>query len=287
MLTSQRLLIVFIDNSSTLPQKKRPKYTPPCKRRKLAANGRKCVYLVPQDRVWKDEWFHIKFEENERNCAHKELLVLDLNGTLVWRGPRKKNKSRDGYPRPFLNEFLKFAVDNFAVMVWSSAQPASIADMLNKMLSPYHKQFIRVWDRRFCDIEGEYFAKSRTVKDLERIFNGFSLADSPNFNVYGTYNGYTGMCSDAKGKWTIENTVIVDDSASKTALQKDNHIFISPFKDPLRTNPDGSPADNQLLKLKEYLEGYTAHKEQYPALLDYLKTHPWLEFCNSVQVHSE
>ncbi|KAJ1867063.1 hypothetical protein LPJ78_001276 [Coemansia sp. RSA 989] len=269
------------DNPSTLPQRKKPKYIPPYKRRKQNFE-RKSVYLVPQDKVWKDEWFHIPFEENERNCMHKEMLVLDLNGTLVWRGPRKKNKSRDGYPRPFLSEFLKFAVSNFAVMVWSSAQPASIADMLNKMLAPYHKQFVRVWDRRFCDIEGEYFAKSRTVKDLRRIFNGFSLADSPNCNVYGTFSDkYTGTCIDTKGRWTIENTVIVDDSESKTALQKENHIFISSFDDPLAVGPDGSPADNQLLKLKEYLEDYTTRKEQYPTLLDYLKTNPWPEFGNS------
>ncbi|KAJ2822287.1 hypothetical protein IWW50_004273, partial [Coemansia erecta] len=241
----------------------------------------KFAYLVPQSRRWKDEWFHIDFEQNELNSTHKEMIVLDLNGTLVWRGPRKQDRSRSGYGRPYLAEFLRFALDNFAVMVWSSAQPGSVSDMMNKLLSPYCKEFVRVWDRRFCDIDGQYFAKSRTVKDLERICNGFNLADSPNCNVYGTYNGYTGVCSGPKDRWTLDNTIIVDDSESKTALQKDNHVFVSTFEDPLATKKDGSPVDDELLKLKRYLEAYVSQKEYHPTLVDYMRANPWLAFRDS------
>ncbi|KAJ2123726.1 hypothetical protein IW147_002319 [Coemansia sp. RSA 720] len=267
-------------NTDSLPKPKKRKFVPAhIRRKKNVAN--KYVYLVPQGKKWRDEWFHINFEANERKSTHKELIVLDLNGTLVWRGPRNQDKSRNGYPRPYLGEFLRFALDNFAVMIWSSAQPASVSDMMNKMLSPYCKEFVRVWDRRFCDLDGQYFNKAHTVKDLDRIVSGFSLGDSPHCNVYGTFNTYTGICSDAKDKWTLNNMIIVDDSESKTALQKDNHIFVSSFENPLAIKKDGSPADDELLRFKHYLEAYVSQREQYPNLLDYLTANPWLAYRDS------
>ncbi|KAJ1846371.1 hypothetical protein LPJ70_002074, partial [Coemansia sp. RSA 2708] len=269
-------------NGNTAPVRKKPKFVPAHIRRKQKAEASRGVYLLPPGSRWRDGWYHIDFEMNERNSTHKELIVLDLNGTLLMRGPRNKDGSRSGFGRPYLGEFLRFALDNFAVMVWSSAQPSSIADMLNKLLAPYCKEFVRVWDRRFCDLDGPYFSKAQSVKDLERIFNGFNLADSPNCDIYGTYDGFTGVDAGSKGKWSLESTIIVDDSESKTALQKDNHIFVSTFNDPLATNKDNSPADSELLKLKNYLEVYTAQKEQYPSLLDYIRAHPWLEFRNTV-----
>ncbi|KAJ2158736.1 hypothetical protein GGF46_003550 [Coemansia sp. RSA 552] len=215
---------------------------------------------------------------NERRTEHKQMVVLDLNGTLLWRGPRKDDRSRNAYPRPHLGELLQFLADNFAVMVWSSAQPDSVHEMMTKILAPHYQQFVRVWDRRYCDLDGEYFSKAKTVKDLNRICNGFSLEDSPNRDVYKTYNGYKGACVDTKDRWTLENMLIVDDSESKTELQKDNHIFVSTFESPIERKSAGLPPDDELLKLKHYLELYTRQKDTYPNLLAYLTAHPWIAF---------
>ncbi|KAJ2792913.1 hypothetical protein H4R20_006714, partial [Coemansia guatemalensis] len=239
------------------------------------------LYLTPQGRYWRDTWALTDYEANERNTTHKQLIVLDLNGTLLCRQSRNVNGLRKVVPRPYLDEFLKFAVDNFAVMVWSSAQPGNINEMLKKTMSPHWERFVRVWDRRFCGLDGSYFYKSNSIKDLARICDGFSLEDSPTRNVYGTYEGYKGICSDKQGHWKLENIIIVDDSESKTALQKDNHVFIQSFEvfNPATKN-DGS-TDEELLKLKQYLTAYLEQNEPRQSLVSYMKEHPWLEFRNA------
>ncbi|CAJ0640993.1 3270_t:CDS:2 [Entrophospora sp. SA101] len=58
-----------------------------------------------------------------------KLLVLDLNGTLVY------NKSKPSLLRPYLSEFLKYIFsknNEFSVMVWSSAAPNNKIFILKK-----------------------------------------------------------------------------------------------------------------------------------------------------------
>ncbi|KAJ2400281.1 hypothetical protein GGF41_007960, partial [Coemansia sp. RSA 2531] len=50
----------------------------------------------------------------------------------------------------------------------------------------------------------------------------------------------------------------------------ENHVHVSSFED-LRF-------DDELLKLRNYLEIFIASQDKYPNLVDYLKEHPWPEF---------
>ncbi|KAJ1663221.1 hypothetical protein EV178_005195 [Coemansia sp. RSA 1646] len=222
---------------------------------------------------WKDEMILANYMQNESATTHSELIVLDLNGTLLKRSGARKDKRRLAYPRPYLNDFLKFATENFAVMIWSTAQPQNVTNMVNLMLNPYHEKFVRVWDRRFCDLNGSYYSKSPSIKDLRKITDGYTLADSPHRNIYGTFDGYLGISPDMKDHWKMESIILVDDSESKAALQKDNHIFISSFEDKTSESDD-----KELLKLTQYLQSYLQNKEQYPDLLTYLSKNPWPEF---------
>ncbi|KAJ2492811.1 hypothetical protein IWW37_001109 [Coemansia sp. RSA 2050] len=155
-------------------------------------------------------------------------------------------------------------------MIWSSAQPFSVNNMLQVFMKQEQKRFVRVWDRRFCGLVGAYYGKARTTKDLLKITEGYSLADSPHKNVYETYKGYLGIAPEMKGHWTLENTILVDDSETKAVQQKENHVHISSFEDLSR--------DDELLRLQHYLEMYVANKGAYPNLVDYLKEHPWPKF---------
>ncbi|KAJ2083794.1 hypothetical protein H4R24_000565 [Coemansia sp. RSA 988] len=264
-----------------LLEQQQQQQTGQCQELKQSDDESTDLYLAPQSRNWKDNWTLADYEANERNTTHKQLIVLDLNGTLLCRGERIPNKARKVAPRPHLDEFLKFALENFAVMVWSSAQPANINEMMRKTMSPYWKDFVRVWDRRFCELDGQYYSKANSIKDLARIYNGFSLEDSPDRNVHGTYEGYKGICLDKQGHWTLDNIIIVDDSETKTALQKDNHVFVQTFDVFGSSVKNDEPADKELLKLKQYLAAYVEQEEPRPSLLSYLKEHPWLEFRNS------
>ncbi|KAJ2446445.1 hypothetical protein GGF42_005691, partial [Coemansia sp. RSA 2424] len=227
--------------------------------------------LVPPQLAWQDHWVPCDYSKNEAHTKHRQLIVLDLNGTLIKRGPRNKDKSRTGYARPHLASFLQFVLSNFAVMIWSSAQPNSVNNMLQIFMSQEQKRFVRVWDRRFCDIDGFYFGKAQTTKDLLKITSGYSLADSPHRDVYNTYKGYLGVAPEMKDHWTLENIVLVDDSETKAVRQKDNHIHVSSFEN-LRH-------DDELVQLHRYFEAYVASQDKYPNLVDYLREHPWPEFC--------
>lgn len=75
----------------------------------------------------------------------RKLLVLDLNGALVYR-----SQTRVSHPRPFLSNFLEylFAADAeeraYDVLVWSSAQPVNVRSMVE---SNFDRRFIEgVWE---------------------------------------------------------------------------------------------------------------------------------------------
>ncbi|THG95159.1 hypothetical protein EW026_g6444 [Hermanssonia centrifuga] len=92
----------------------------------------------------------------------RKLLILDLNGTLVHRAPAARPKNKHGpkpvdeqgrplprlrsvHPRPYMPAFRAylFAPETKAwldVMIWSSAQPHSVDDMVDRKaeLQPYN-----------------------------------------------------------------------------------------------------------------------------------------------------
>lgn len=60
-----------------------------------------------------------------------KLVVLDLNGTLVWRPDRAKS-THQPILRRGMQEFTQYLFANFAVMVWSSSSPKSVAHMVGE-----------------------------------------------------------------------------------------------------------------------------------------------------------
>ncbi|KAJ2726885.1 hypothetical protein GGI07_000213 [Coemansia sp. Benny D115] len=198
------------------------------------------------------------------------MLVLDLNGTLMHRVSRVLGSAKAIRARPGLDRFLKFATANFAVMVWSSAQPFSVFNMIDMTFGSYESKLVRVWDRRFCNIDGKYFAKSQTIKDLRRITDGYHLGMSPYRSLLGEYDGFLGMCPDKKNHWKLDNILLIDDSEAKALRQKDNHILMSTY--------EGGKVDTELDLLIKYLQLYIDSKEHHLTLLDYVKEHKWQEF---------
>lgn len=83
--------------------------------------------------------------------VESKLLVLDLNGALVYRSASGPAKQRRAYPRPFLHNFLEYLfgpdVDGRAweVFVWSSAQPHNVRKMVETTFGPVYSRGI--WDQ--------------------------------------------------------------------------------------------------------------------------------------------
>lgn len=107
-------------------------------------------------------------------ASSRKLLVLDLNGTLLYRAhrhpPRSKAKPQAGprlrtvHLRPYMPAFRAylFAPKTRAwldTMVWSSAQPHSVEDMVKRVFGESAKELIQVWDRRYLGLTDSEYRK--------------------------------------------------------------------------------------------------------------------------------
>ena len=100
--------------------------------------------------------------------SSRKLLVLDLNGTLLHRSPHASKSGqrypiipgqegfqprlRPVHPRPYMPSFKSYIFhpstkEWLDVMVWSSAQPHSVRDMVNKCFHDEKDHFVAVWAR--------------------------------------------------------------------------------------------------------------------------------------------
>ena len=106
----------------------------------------------------------------------RKLLILDLNGTLLLRSPRPPKSSRGQYhqphpaprrvlPRPYLATFRAylFALQTRAwldVMVWSSAQPHSVEDMVSHAIGDDREYLVAIWARDTLGLADDHYRAS-------------------------------------------------------------------------------------------------------------------------------
>lgn len=108
--------------------------------------------------------------------SSRKLLILDLNGTLLHRaaphGPRKDKRTNQGKPlprlrpvhaRPYMPSFRNFL---FApqtkkwldAMIWSSAQPYSVEDMVDKTFGKSKSALVAIWARDTLGLTNEQYS---------------------------------------------------------------------------------------------------------------------------------
>jgi len=171
-----------------------------------------------------------------------KLIILDLNGTLVFR-----KKVRNITLRPFIDEFINYLFNdenNFLVMVWSTARPENVDIMVNVIFEDRRENLIAVWGRdKFGFTEQEYQAHTLSIKNLETVWNALN-PQIANFKNKLKNSFRNSLIFDPT------NTILIDDSRSKTQLQPYNAIHPREFdRDSVR---DGG--DTELKKIIEYLE---------------------------------
>lgn len=142
------------------------------------------------------------------------LVVLDLNGTLLYR----KNKGSNFKPRPHLDEFLEYLFSNHVVMVWSSARPQNVVRMCQKFFTP--EQFQRVaaiWSRDQLHLSpAAYASNTQVYKQLSWVWQNYAIqARNPVPNTY----------------WDQSNTILLDDSVEKSSSEPHNLVRIDEFED--------------------------------------------------------
>lgn len=144
------------------------------------------------------------------SAPRKLLVVLDLNGTLLYRSRRKSV-----HMRPGVTPLLDYLFSNHVVMVYTSATPDTATHLVDQFLHPkYRTQLAALWARDQLDLTKEQFAiKVQVYKRLEKIWQDESIQKTA-----GTGN-----------MWDQSNTVLVDDSKLKASAQPHNLIQVTEY----------------------------------------------------------
>lgn len=120
-----------------------------------------------------------------------KLLVLDLNGALIYRAERKTGEKRKAYPRPYLSCFLEYLFlpepvtessttppdRPWEIFVWSSAQSNNVRAMVEVGFGM--KWIEGVWEEEFAEkrAEREKTGEGRLLGVWARDQLGLSSAD--------------------------------------------------------------------------------------------------------------
>ncbi|KAF7303839.1 Phosphoprotein phosphatase [Mycena indigotica] len=148
----------------------------------------------------------------------RKLLILDLNGTLLLRSKRSHGvappnggpRPRTVHRRPYLSSFREYLFhpttkEWLDTMVWSSAQPNSVTDMVHQCFGEQKSHFVAIWARDTLDLPPElYHQKTPTTKDLVTPWKVFPLHNA-------------------------QTTLLLDDSARKAHRHPFNHVCVSEY----------------------------------------------------------
>ncbi|KAI9049502.1 hypothetical protein LZ554_006531 [Drepanopeziza brunnea f. sp. 'monogermtubi'] len=148
--------------------------------------------------------------------AQHLLLVIDLNGTLLFR-PNKRQPSAF-IARPNTERFLRYCIETFTVVIWSSARPSNVQLMCNQILSDdLRHKVVAIWARdKFNLTTADFDTRTMCYKRLTSLWNDPKIASShPGFQ-FGE-------------RWNHTNTVLVDDSPEKGRSEPFNLITIPEF----------------------------------------------------------
>jgi hypothetical protein len=163
------------------------------------------------------------------------LVILDLNGTVLFR-PNRNAKTM--IARPYLTPFLRYLFQNFKVMVWSSAKPATVKSLVEQSLDKDLKgMLIATWARDTFGLSATNFSQNVQVyKNLRLIWSRDQIQQH--------HPGY-----EAGMRFGQHNTVLIDDSALKASAQPHNLLEIPEFE----ATPEQMEGD-MLCEVAGYLE---------------------------------
>lgn len=176
------------------------------------------------------------------------LVILDLNGTLIYRKLRRfppKFARRTG-----LDHFLDMLVKNYKVMIWSSSQPPTVNAVCEQIFpGAMHDALVARWGRdKFGLNADQYNKKLQVYKELHKVW-----AEA---NIQGAFPGNEHLKdprdpspSDkpppknrkqklreaeaaklpAGHRWDQTNTILIDDSKLKASSEPFNILEIPEF----------------------------------------------------------
>ncbi|PBL03445.1 hypothetical protein ARMGADRAFT_866887, partial [Armillaria gallica] len=186
---------------------------------------------------------------DDPSSSHK-LLILDLNGTLLYRegkpqGPRRYRRDRVNgssepqhrvaHPRPYMGSFRQYlfhpkTLEWLDTMVWSSAQPFNVDHMVDQCFKEEKEKLIAVWARDTLGLtSAQYHQKTQTTKDLAKPWTTLSFEDGPSHEPAPTTEP-----SRSAYAHSALTTLLLDDSPLKAQLQPWNHFCVPEYTAQIR-----------------------------------------------------
>ncbi|KAI7091833.1 hypothetical protein KC356_g331 [Hortaea werneckii] len=177
------------------------------------------------------------------------LIILDLNGTLLFR----KSRGASFVGRPKVQEFLQYLLAKHKVMVWSSATPTNVELMCEKLFAPHQKdKLVGIWGRDKLQLSPtQYNQKVQVYKQLRWAWRDHSVASS---------------ALPSTGEWNQENTVLIDDSEEKAASEPYNLLKIDEY--------EGTAEQDELDVLGQVVD-YIQKLSRQSNVSAYMRQHPF------------
>jgi hypothetical protein len=190
-------------------------------------------------------------EPQQSSSKRPLLIILDLNGTLIFRKKRvfpPKFARRAG-----LDQFLASLIKNYSVMIWSSSQPPTVNAVCEKLFpGAMHDKVVALWGRdKFGLTQRQYNNKLQVYKQLHKVWENpsiqaafpgnESLRDVPSAPASTNRRAMVQKASvqqkaqaDTKNlqpghRWDQTNTILIDDSKLKALSEPFNILEIPEF----------------------------------------------------------
>ncbi|OJJ43774.1 hypothetical protein ASPZODRAFT_135796 [Penicilliopsis zonata CBS 506.65] len=169
------------------------------------------------------------------------LVILDLNGTLIYRAHRRLPPVF--VKRPGLDEFLDTLMQRYTVMIWSSSQPPTVQAICAQLFpGEKRKALAAEWGRdKFGLTKSQYHGKIQVYKQLKTVWADPSI--QARFPSDRSHSG-------ADRRWDQSNTVLIDDSKLKAASEPLNILEVPEFTN-LRGVDESGVFPNVLRKLEK------------------------------------
>ncbi|KAJ9301383.1 hypothetical protein DTO271G3_1518 [Paecilomyces variotii] len=159
------------------------------------------------------------------------LIILDLNGTLIYRRHRRLPPSFA--KRHGVDAFLTSIFAKHKVMIWSSSQPVTVKAVCAQLFpSEMRAALVAEWGRdKFGLTQSQYKEKIQVYKVLDKVWGDKSIqAQYPKgVPIIRKGNGSKPDTPIQKTRWDQSNTVLIDDSILKAAAQPYNILEVPEF----------------------------------------------------------
>ncbi|RDB22379.1 hypothetical protein Hypma_010484 [Hypsizygus marmoreus] len=137
---------------------------------------------------------------------------------------------RTVHGRPYLASFREYIFHPHTrkwldTMVWSSAQPHSVADMVEKCFGDRKDELVVIWARDTLGLEEkDYHRKTQTTKDLAKPWAALPISPTSDPSA----------AAETPQEHSAHTTLLLDDSPRKAHLQPWNHLCIREYVQELR-----------------------------------------------------